>query len=459
MLKRTAITLIAACASVFAGDISISLPSSENLGEKISFLKDLRENANLDATQQKDFNDLWTQANNVAAMNNRCGSILLNDIPDEACQHFYEVELPAFEAKFFELTGEFKLNAVKASNTLSDKRAMIEACAAALTPETYQVSNIMTVIGEVSPEPLDDGMAMIRYNLALAINRAKREAIEAQLSKWYEACGEGVLSQGDYSPLFVQRIKKQVSRAGNYIDIIGGKIVVVQAKQERFSYYVNDRFLFGMSILAGAKLLSIDKAGVVRFINTSGIQWKDYAIFNEEEIQKRGFNGRMLWGDRTAPLRTVRAFKSGRIFKSVIIGKQEWSAMDLGAGDWRRAVQSCPAGWHLPTDDDWKELGNFVNANSYGAPIPPMLKAARGWANPGIDLYGFSARLAKYTEYGTQAPPQKKECARYWSNTQVNNMVASYWELCDDKLRLGESDKRSTYSVRCVQDGNLSFKK
>ena len=94
MLKRTAITLIAACASVFAGDISISLPSSENLGEKISFLKDLRENANLDATQQKNFNDLWTQANNVAAMNNRCGSILLNDIPDEACQHFYEVELP-----------------------------------------------------------------------------------------------------------------------------------------------------------------------------------------------------------------------------------------------------------------------------------------------------------------------------------------------------------------------------
>ena len=173
MLKRTVITLIAACASVFAGDISISLPSSENLGEKISFLKDLRENANLDATQQKDFNDLWTQANNVATMNNRCGSILLNDIPDEACQHFYEVELPAFEAKFFELTGEFKLNAVKASNTLSDKRAMIEACAAALTPETYQVSPIFSrpsrpaSASRISPSATS-GMPFVRRTLLSA---------------------------------------------------------------------------------------------------------------------------------------------------------------------------------------------------------------------------------------------------------------------------------------------------
>ena len=459
MLKRTAVLLLAACAAVFAGDISVSLPSSENLGEKISFLKDLRENNKFDAAQQKDFNDLWKQANTVATMNNRCGSLLLNDIPDEACQHFYEVELPAFEAKFFELTGEFKLNAIKASNTLSDKRALIEACAAAISPEAYQVSNIMTIMGEVSPEPLDDGMAMIKYNLALAINKAKREAIVNQLSKWYESCSEGIMSQGDYSPLFVQRIKKQISRGGNYIDILGDKIVVMQAKQERFSYYVNDRFLFGKSILAGAKLLSIDKAGTIRFINTSGIQWKDYAIFNEAEIQKKGFNGRMLWGDRTAPLRTPRVFKSGRIFKSVTIGRQEWSAMDLGTGDWKHALHTCPAGWHLPTNEDWIELGNFVKDNSYGAPIPPMLKAARGWSAPGVDLYGFSARPGKYSEQQPQQGQKPKVCAKYWSTDKINNAVAYYWELCDDKLHLTEADMRNSYSIRCVQDGNFSFKK
>ncbi|MBO4436206.1 MAG: hypothetical protein J5791_04890 [Fibrobacter sp.] len=459
MPKRTALLLLAACAAASAGDIAVSLPSSENLGEKISFLKDLRENSKLDPTQQKDFNDLWKQANNVASMNNRCGSILLNDIPDEACQHFYEVELPAFEAKFFELTGEFKLNAVKASNTLSDKRAMIEACAAAISPEAYQVSNIMTIMGEVSPEPLDDGMAMIKYNLTLAINKAKREAIEGQLTKWYEACSEGIMSQDDYSPLFVQRIKKQVSSGGNYIDILGDKIVVVQAKQERFSYYVNDRFLFGKSILAGAKLLSIDKAGAIRFINTSGIQWKDYAIFNEAEIQKKGFNGRMLWGDRTAPLRTPRVFKSGRIFKSVTIGKQEWAAMDLGTGDWRHALQTCPVGWHLPTNDDWIELGNFVKDNSYGAPIPVMLKTSRGWSSPGVDLYGFSAKPGKYREQQQQQSQNTKVCAKYWSTNNVNQMVANYWELCDDKLRLADADMRNSYSIRCIQDGNFSFKK
>ena len=458
MLKRTVLTLITVCSAALAGDIAVSLPSSENMGEKISLLKNLRETSSFSASQEKEFNDLWAQANTVANMNNRCGSILLNDIPDEACQHFYEVELPAFEAKFFELTGEFKLNAVKASNALSDKRAMIEACAAAISPEAYQVSNIMTIMGEISPEPLDDGMAMIKYNLALAINRAKREAIESQLTQWYEACARGIMSQGDFSPLFVQRIKKQRSLSGNYIDILGDKIVVVQAKQERFSYYVNDRFLFGKSILAGAKLLSIDKAGKIRFINTSGIGWKDYAIFNEKEIQKKGFNGRMLWGDRIAPQRTPRVFKSGRVFKSVTIGKQEWTAMDLGTGNWRRAVQSCPAGWHLPTNDDWIELGNFVMQNSYGAPIPVMLKAARGWNQPGVDLYGFSARPKNYSDYPA-GNPQTKVCAKYWSNTQVNNMMANYWELCDDKLRLMESDMRSEYSIRCIQDGNFSFNK
>ncbi len=416
----------------------------------------MKNKFSLDQNQEQEYNALWEQANSIAKMNDRCSSISLNEVIDEECQHFYEIDLPQFEAKFFELTGEFKLNAVKASNSLSDKRAMIEACVNALSPESYQVSSIITVIGEVTPEPLENDLAMIRYNLALGINDEKKEAIKSRLEKWYEACGDAITSQGDFSPLFIQKINKQNRHSKTFFDIKGNLIRLITGQQERFSYYINDRLLFGKSNAKGTPLLSITKNGIIGFANMSNISWKSYAIFPEKEIKQKGFNGRIVWGKRPAPRRNIRALKNGKVIKSVVIGQQEWFAMDYGTGDWDKAKKTCPSGWHLPSDDDWRQLGNFVRDNSYEAPIGISLRAAFGWKKPGIDLYGFSAKPDTY--YGEDNENiRDEECVVYWSSNNSGETRASRWMICGENLKNSSAKKLNSYTIRCIKNNEIHF--
>jgi len=102
-------------------------------------------------------------------------------------------------------------------------------------------------------------------------------------------------------------------------------------------------------------------------------------------------------------------------YKTVVIGEQTWMAANLNyevSGskcyndypencerygrlyDWEMAMTVCPVGWHLPTDEEWTILENFVGSNP-----GTKLKAASGWnwndwdgiSGNGTDNYGFSA--------------------------------------------------------------------
>ena len=416
----------------------------------------MKNKSSFEGSQEQEFNSLWEWANSVAKMNDRCGSILLNDVIDEECQHFYEVELPAFETDFFKLTGEFKLNAVRASKSLSDKRAMIEACVNALSPETYQLSSIITVIGDISPEPLEDDLAMIRYNLKLGMNEAKKEAIKSRLEKWYEACSEAVVSQNDFSPLFIQKIKKQDKNAKIYFDLKDDEVRLIAGQQERFSYYINDRLLFGQSCEKEMPLFSISKRGHVGFFNMSSHTWKDYVVFPEKEIQKKGFNGRMVWGKRTAPHRKINVLKKGIVVKSVMIGRQEWFAMDFELDRWEVAVKACPSDWRLPSDDDWEKLRTFVKENSFDAPVGVSLRAAFEWKQPGIDFYGFSAK-PRYQFSEMNEHNDYTECAAFWSSSESGEGKAKIWKLCGDEMKSSSADKLDRFTIRCVKDEDVHF--
>jgi len=50
----------------------------------------------------------------------------------------------------------------------------------------------------------------------------------------------------------------------------------------------------------------------------------------------------------------------------------------------------CPPNWHIPTDDEWTMLINFVESPSIAG---TQLKATSGWYDDskGTDNYGFSA--------------------------------------------------------------------
>jgi uncharacterized protein (TIGR02145 family) len=103
--------------------------------------------------------------------------------------------------------------------------------------------------------------------------------------------------------------------------------------------------------------------------------------------------------------------RDGRKYRTVKIGDQLWMAENLnyktgnswcyGNDDsnsknygrlynWDTAMTACPAGWRLPTGQEWDKLITEVGGSSVAG---KFLKAASGWSNNGVgtDDYRFSA--------------------------------------------------------------------
>ncbi len=133
----------------------------------------------------------------------------------------------------------------------------------------------------------------------------------------------------------------------------------------------------------------------------------------------------------------------------------------------------CPPGWHLPTDEEWKQLEGEVDAQ-YGYPDPEWdnlglrgfdaglnLKSTNGW-NPGgsgTNLYGFTALAGGWQNYlgpftGMMAG------VTFW--TSSDNGGTSAWRrrltYNTDKVDRVEFGKGSGRYVRCLKgDTTISF--
>ena len=183
--------------------------------------------------------------------------------------------------------------------------------------------------------------------------------------------------------------------------------------------------------------------------------------------------------------------RDGKTYKTVKIGKQTWMAQDLNyhpsgpvvadfsqkatIGSWcygndssncdkqgRRlytaisAAQCCPAGWHLPSADEWMEMIDYL-----GGPFVAggKLKAKKGWDasdSAATNSSGFSAEPGGFRNYGGVFGGAGKE--GYWlSSTSLGGRGVWYFSLrYDDNVinRYGSNHKEGAYSVRCVK--NLS---
>jgi uncharacterized protein (TIGR02145 family) len=154
--------------------------------------------------------------------------------------------------------------------------------------------------------------------------------------------------------------------------------------------------------------------------------------------------------------------------------------------NWETAIEVCPKGWHLPSNDEWNNLCDYV-CNNTSTRIPKVgkyLKAKKDWSNwynykrkeksgNGEDKFGFAALpggcydksrdrfefVSKYgywwsaTEDYKEAEfcyvggrkniliPARATCA-YYFYISYNNDVISYSSVCKTHLR----------SVRYVKD-------
>jgi uncharacterized protein (TIGR02145 family) len=141
---------------------------------------------------------------------------------------------------------------------------------------------------------------------------------------------------------------------------------------------------------------------------------------------------------------------------------------------WEAAKSACPSGWHLPTDDEWTQLENYLKENAYSYDgvignfgIAKSLATNSGWDISGEqgtvgnsdfpeyrNITGFSALPSGNRYY----PDGSFNCLGYngywWSATEGISYTAYYRRLYYDTAEVyrGEYNKASGYSVRCVRD-------
>ena len=121
--------------------------------------------------------------------------------------------------------------------------------------------------------------------------------------------------------------------------------------------------------------------------------------------------------------------------------------------NWETAQQACPSGWHLPSDNDWKELTDFVRDNGHLTCEGVGLKSSTGWMNGnGTDNYGFHALPAGVRNpYGDY---YEKGRTLFWTSTPENDSYAWAYDLVHTttSVKRYAEDISNSFSIRCVKD-------
>jgi len=170
-------------------------------------------------------------------------------------------------------------------------------------------------------------------------------------------------------------------------------------------------------------------------------------------------------------------------YKTVVIGTQNWMAENLNCDksgskcygnntancdkygrlyDWNIAKTVCPSGWHLPSDDEWKKLINYVESdNGCSSCAGRYLKATIGWckygagsgkSGNGTDKYGFSALPGGYS-YSDLRNLGVGEYGHWWTS------YSDYSGIIRRDMRNDINEVDGAYessdrflSVRCVEN-------
>lgn len=115
----------------------------------------------------------------------------------------------------------------------------------------------------------------------------------------------------------------------------------------------------------------------------------------------------------------------------------------------------CPAGWHIPSDEEWTTLTTYLGGDS-AAYNKLKETGVSHWQSPNSgasDESGMAALAGGYrNSYGTFGSI-KKSCY-WWTSDEFNAVDADYWLLAYDYKRVttNNSSKKSGFSVRCIKN-------
>jgi len=166
--------------------------------------------------------------------------------------------------------------------------------------------------------------------------------------------------------------------------------------------------------------------------------------------------------------------RDGQTYRTVKIGNQVWMAENLRFNiegswcyensedncgkygrlyTWDAAKKACPAGYHLPSREEWKELVDYAGGEDTAG---KKLKSKNEWNKNGngTDDYGFSALPGGYF-YGSDFKENSKG-GYWWTTSERDGRDAYRWRMFCTGDRVRESywhkSKSSGLSVRCVKD-------
>lgn len=130
----------------------------------------------------------------------------------------------------------------------------------------------------------------------------------------------------------------------------------------------------------------------------------------------------------------------------------------------------CPEGWHVPTDEEWTEMEQYVGSQQqyvYGyesANIAKALASQEGWKKyPEVGIPGHHPEANNATEftavpvsgyYNSYHDGYYGKFAAFWAVSE-NNADEAYFHCIDYDspiVQRGRADKELSISVRCIQD-------
>ena len=281
-------------ASIFVQDPAIFHQRQADL-EK---LKGSLENVN------EGLDSLLASASHIAKMNDQCAAVSINDVMGEECWTFYQVELPAFEEKYMQVTGEVRLGHMETARGLEDRKLQINACVDALYSFAASKDQFLNLKGGVYLEPLAKGFEA-HYDFTLQYEPNHRKNALAIAQKWGETCREMVVRQDGegFAPYFIERLErlnKDLAKNGSLavykVDTTAAPTVYMDiSKPVRSAYYLNGVKLFHSRIAAG----SVDESNVrIKFEN--GVAKVDGAEVVVQHGNPQQFKGAIQFAEKAA---------------------------------------------------------------------------------------------------------------------------------------------------------------
>lgn len=119
----------------------------------------------------------------------------------------------------------------------------------------------------------------------------------------------------------------------------------------------------------------------------------------------------------------------------------------------------CPDGWHLPSDQEWTELIDFIGNEGHSGVEGRILKATTGWYDGngdenGTDNYGFAALPGGWRE-ADGIYNYLETNGSYWTSTEFDEFEAKKFGMhyyTNDVYRNGGYDKKIGNHVRCIKN-------